>query len=109
MRDRGAKKWESSFMLPEHVKMLSDLWEEEKLVEKPLLDEQAFEQIGIIIRDSLDYTLDIKLTYWKNGRFEEVSGIVGRVDMQLKQVRIDLEDDDKEYIMLDSITAAERI
>lgn len=109
INDRGAKKWLSSFMLPEHVKMLSDLWKEQKLVEKPIIDEQEFEEIGIIIRDSLDYTLDIKLTYWKSGRFEVVTGIVGRVDMQLKQVRMDLEDDDIVFIMLDSITAAERI
>lgn len=108
IRDRGEKKW-TSIMIPEHVKMLRDLWDEQKLVEKPILDEQAFEQIGIVIMDSLKHTIDIKLTYWKNGRFEEVIGVVGRVDMQIKQVRMNLEDEEIEYIMLDNITAAERI
>lgn len=109
IRDRGAKKWETSFMLPEHNAMLHDLWEEQKRVEKPILDEQAFEQIGIIIMDSLKHTIEIKITYWENWRIEEVIGIVGKVDMQIKQIRMNLDNDEIRYIMLDSITAAERM
>ncbi|MDQ0220331.1 YolD-like family protein [Peribacillus cavernae] len=89
--------------------MLRDLWEEQKYIEKPILDEQAFEEIGIVLRDSHNYTLEIKLTLWKNWCFEEVTGIVGQVDYQLKRIRIDMENDDMEYILLDSITAAERM
>jgi hypothetical protein len=108
INDRGAKKWATSFMLPEHVAMLSKMVEEQKLVEKPILDEQEFEQIGMVIMDSLNHTLPVKVTYWQDGKFKIRTGIVDSVDMLIKEVKLELLNGDV-TIAIDSITAAERV
>ena len=80
IKDRGTIKW-TSLMLPEHVKTLRDWAAEDKLEKKPELDEQAFEQIGIVVMDSLNYTLPIRLTIWENGLFTTFTCIVVKVDL----------------------------
>lgn len=102
-------RWESSrMMLPEHVAALQHQKAENKKIPKPLLDEQALNEIGIVIMDSLRYTLDIKITYWLDGYFKEVIGTVSKVDMQLKQIKIESEDDYL-FLFIDNIIASERI
>jgi hypothetical protein len=39
LRDRGSKKWQSSFSIPEHVKMLKDLRNDYYKSPHPELDE----------------------------------------------------------------------
>ncbi|MGE6379996.1 YolD-like family protein, partial [Peribacillus muralis] len=51
-KDRGNIKWQSSFMLPEHVKFLRGWAEEDKFQTKPILDEQELDLISTIAMDS---------------------------------------------------------
>lgn len=79
IKDRGNKKW-VSIMLPEHVKMLRLLEQDSNKVPKPVLDEQEIEQIGNILMDSLNFTLDVKFSYWQSGYIKEFTGVVHRID-----------------------------
>ncbi|MDQ0220715.1 YolD-like family protein [Peribacillus cavernae] len=101
INDRGAKKW-TSIMLPEHVKLLSAWTEEQKLVEKPVLDEQELERIRILVMDSLNYTLPIRVVYWKDGLFTKRTGIVAKVDELNKLIKLDLLSGET-FIPIDSI------
>ena len=94
-------------MLPEHVKNLKDWAAEDKLENKPELDEQAFEQIGIVVMDSLNYTLPICLTIWENGLFTRFTCIVANVDMISRQLKLELPDD-MITVTLDSLVSVER-
>lgn len=43
--DRGTKKW-AAMMIPEHEKLLQQLWAEQDCEEIPILDEQQKEKIS---------------------------------------------------------------
>ncbi|MGV3267075.1 YolD-like family protein [Cytobacillus pseudoceanisediminis] len=109
IRDRGKKKWQSAFFLPEHVKMLKQIsYDDYKKQKKPQLDEQEFEEIGFVVMDSLNHTIPIKVTIWKDGFFQSITGIVDKVDMLMKNILFD-SDEGKRKIRIEEITAAERL
>ncbi|MDQ0219075.1 YolD-like family protein [Peribacillus cavernae] len=87
MRDRGSIKW-TSMMLPEHKKMLADLYEEQKHFTKPTLDEQKLEELNDIVRVALGHTLDVKVTFYRHQAFYSVKGQVAKIDELHKIVRI---------------------
>lgn len=107
IRDRGLIKWQGFFM-PEHVGMLKKNNKEDMKIKKPILDEQELEEIGIIVMDSLNYTLPIKVTTWQDGYFKNQSGVVDKVDYLMKFLLLETEND-KKQIMIKDITAVERI
>lgn len=69
IRDRGLKKWQAASFLPPQWTMLKGIYRDDTKVKKPILNEQQFEEIGIIVMESLNYTLPIKVTIWRNGFF----------------------------------------
>ncbi|RAK15460.1 YolD-like protein [Anoxybacillus vitaminiphilus] len=53
MRDRGNIKW-TGFLIPEHREMLKHLYEvNQHMVEKPLLDEQKFDELNEVIHKAM--------------------------------------------------------
>ena len=105
--DRGKKKWQFAFGMPEQVKMLRDLRREDNKQKKPQLDEQENEVIGIIVMESLNYTLPIKITVWNDGYFKSHIGFVDKVDQLMKYLILQT-NEDKLYLMIDDITSVER-
>ena len=102
--------WESSrIMLPEHVELLVQQKEDRKKVPKPIIDEQAFAEIGIVIMDALRHELEIQITTWKDGHFINHKGIVDRVDYQMKYILLLQDNDEFEHITISDIVAAERL
>ena len=107
IRDRGKIKWQSAFFMPEHVKMLNDIHEEGNKQKKPQLDEREAELISIIVMESLNYSLPVKVTTWKDGYFFEQYGIVNKLDQLMKYLLLE-KDKDMIRIMINCITAVER-
>ncbi|SEA54550.1 YolD-like protein [Thalassobacillus cyri] len=68
LRDRGTIKW-TSLMLPEHVKMVKEVWKEDERIEKPILDEQQAMEIGYTLRRSLADDLTIEVKYHNGFNF----------------------------------------
>lgn len=56
---------------------------EVELIKKPQLNEQVFKQNGIVVMESLNYTLPVRLTFWKIGKYITNIGIVAEVDRQM--------------------------
>ncbi|QVY60912.1 YolD-like family protein [Cytobacillus gottheilii] len=107
LRDRGLLKWQPAHFMPEHRKMLSDVDQDYYKQAKPQLDEQELEEIGIIVMESLNYTLEIKITIWQAGYFNDHIGIVSRVDYLMKYIFLEKEDENIKIMIVD-ITAVER-
>ena len=107
IRDRSKKKWQFAFGMPEQIKMLKNLQYEENKQKKPQLDEQAFESMGVKVIESLNYTLPIKITIWKDGYFKNYIGIIDKVDPLMKYILLQ-SDENTLCIMIDDITAVER-
>ena len=101
--------WESSrFMMPEHIHALKMHEYEKNKVEKPGLDEQELEEIGIVVMDSLRHELEVAIVYWEDGFFHNVVGSVDFVDMQQKRIRVRVEGE-KLYISIDCLKSVERV
>ncbi|MBP3041645.1 YolD-like family protein [Bacillaceae bacterium Marseille-Q3522] len=103
-------KWESSrFMLPEHIEMLLDRKEEQKKSPMPEIDEQEFEMISRTISGCMEQKSKLSIVYWKRGFFEKVVGTVHSVDLQLKRLRVDIDEVEVEYIPLAHVVSAEQV
>ncbi|GIO28403.1 YolD-like family protein [Ornithinibacillus bavariensis] len=100
--DRGSIKW-TSLMLPEHVELLKKIWNEDKKVVKPMLDEQELETINRRVIEANQNNEEVRITYFESGKIIEVQCIISKLD-QLNQVII-LQDLNKEkhYIPFTSI------
>jgi len=107
IRDRGKLKWQSAFFMPEHVKLLKNLYSNANKQRKPQLDEQEYETIGIIVMESLNYSLPIKVTVWNEGYFEEHIGIVDKVDELMKYLILQT-NNNKLHLIIDDIISVER-
>ncbi|GAB3801050.1 YolD-like family protein [Virgibacillus kimchii] len=59
VNDRGNIKW-TSLMLPEHVQLIKEMWEEDDKKEKPILDEQQIEEIIMKLRMALHDNLTVE-------------------------------------------------
>lgn len=106
---RGNLLWESSRMfLPEHKQALFERKERLKKISKPELDEQELEEIGIVVMDSLHHELDIVVTYWKDGFFEDIECVVDRVDTELKRIKLKVRDGYR-YVDLDCLMGVVRV
>ena len=75
VNDRGTKKW-TSLMLPEHVKMLEDMYKEMDHKEKPVLDEQQIEENSFKLQSVLEYKLEVRVRYFVDYDFETIEGSV---------------------------------
>lgn len=100
--------WESSrMMLPEHVTALHQANFEDKKVEKPVIDEQLWDEFSMMFSEAMEYKKRLKITIWKNGFFEDITGWLHNIDLQLKRLRLDLDEIDVDYINLEDIIAVE--
>ncbi|MBS4191727.1 YolD-like family protein [Bacillus sp. FJAT-49705] len=108
IRDRGLIKWQPAHFMPEHRKLLNGLNYDDNKCKKPELDEQKLEEIGIVVMDSLNHTLPVKVTTWQDGYLRFHEGIISKVDYLMKCMILET-NNGNEKIMINDITAVERI
>ncbi|TCP24503.1 YolD-like protein [Scopulibacillus darangshiensis] len=84
VKDRGTIKW-TSLMLPEHMTALRQWKADYKKIEKPILDEQEYEEIDRVLCDAMGEALPVIVDYYKNGFIEQLVGFAQRYD-QLNKV-----------------------
>ncbi|MED4353558.1 YolD-like family protein [Schinkia azotoformans] len=87
IKDRGAIKW-TAMMLPEHVEMLRKDWKEDTKIGKPAIDEQALEEIELIIKEAKYHSKDLVITYWQDGEFKTVVGQIWSINENSKLIRV---------------------
>lgn len=86
--DRGNKKW-TSIMMPEHIKMLNQMWEEQEYKKKPILDEQQITENNLMLQDALENNLKISIKHFHNHDFEFTEGFIQEVDINKKIIVIE--------------------
>lgn len=87
IRDRGNIKW-SSMMLPEHVKLLKEYNKNLKKVEKPILDEQKYEEFNEIMARALNENLILTFTYYEKGEVKKLRGNIHSIDYLKREMKI---------------------
>ncbi|QAS52783.1 YolD-like family protein [Halobacillus litoralis] len=85
-RDRGTLKW-TSLMLPEHVEMIKQVWKEDVRIEKPILDEQQWEEIGYSLQRALKNGLSVEIQYHNGFDISKIKVKVLKLDSQMKGVK----------------------
>ena len=85
--DRGMKKWHG-FMMPEHISDIKEMWLDGEREKKPILDEFQLKEIDEKLTAAQEFSLLLVFDLWFDGFFEEVEGIVHKVDILNKVVWI---------------------
>lgn len=79
-KDRGNIKWDA-IMLPEHVEMLKDVFNEEEYKEKPILDEQQIMEINATLQNALENDLTVQIKYFADHDVHIIEGKLLTVDL----------------------------
>ncbi|WP_010094532.1 YolD-like family protein [Ornithinibacillus scapharcae] len=79
VHDRGSIKW-TSLMLPEHVELLKSIWNEDKKIKKPVLDEQEIEVLNMLLIEAYEEKQPITITYYKNHQLLSIKGQIIKLD-----------------------------
>lgn len=87
-RDRGNIKW-NAMMLPEHVKYLREWQAEDKIEQRPEIDEWTLQQFAELIQQAYTHQLVIELVVWKHTKTERIQGLIDRYDTNKAAVHID--------------------
>lgn len=87
IKDRGMKKW-AGMMLTEHVHLLKQYNEEQSKVLRPELDEWDLDIIQENIEIALKTKVDTKIKRWVNGEFLFNRGIVEKVDLKRRIIKL---------------------
>jgi hypothetical protein len=75
-----------AFMMPEHVKGLKKLMNEDKKQPRPLLDETQIEEMERLLHQSLDLGHFIEVTTWRDGFFNKRVCKVTKVNLIAKTI-----------------------
>ncbi|GAA0461959.1 YolD-like family protein [Alkalibacillus silvisoli] len=101
--DRGSVKW-ASLMLPEHVEALQHIWQESEREQPPTLDEQQLEEHLFYLSQAYEEQLTVKINYFKNRQYKEVTGNVMYWSHEQQSIRLQTDhDDEREWIKLKHI------
>ncbi|MGJ9458698.1 YolD-like family protein [Oceanobacillus sp. CF4.6] len=88
MNDRGSIKW-TAMMLPEHIQLLKDMWEQKEYKEKPILDEQQLEEINMKLHLAIHNNLTAEITYYAEHDFKIRNGKLFKIDTRQGFIKID--------------------
>ncbi|MEK5270553.1 YolD-like family protein [Aeribacillus sp. FSL K6-8394] len=87
IQDRGGIKW-TAMMLPEHVKLLREYNESLDKVEKPVLDEQKYEEFNEVICEAMEENITLQFTYYQKGEIKKLVGNIHYIDQLKRELRI---------------------
>jgi hypothetical protein len=81
------KKWQGFFM-PETIKMVKDLGEDDNKSPKPHLDETKIEGMERLLSENMATNILLEITTWTNGFFTSCVGFGIKVDTLNKRIQI---------------------
>ncbi|AIF42145.1 YolD-like family protein [Virgibacillus sp. SK37] len=87
VNDRGNIKW-TSIMMPEHINLLKQIWEEKDHKKKPVLDEQQVNEINMKLQLAIHNDLNIIIEYYKDHDYHKINGKLKNVDSMRKFLQL---------------------
>jgi hypothetical protein len=91
IQDRGKKKWQFAFGMPELIKAQRNLWIDQERMKKPIIDEYEKEEFDQRICYAMEYNLTVKVTIWTDGFTSNITGRIHYLDPISYQLRIELQ------------------
>ena len=105
-KDRGTMKW-SSLMLPEHVEILQELWQEDRYEKKPTIDEQQMEWNEQLLQEAYINQSLIQVTHYNAGTYHKERLRVMYMEPSTRSIRFTDQQDDRKYISIEKILQIE--
>lgn len=88
INERGTKKW-VSLMMPEHISLLKDMWEETEHKKKPILDEQQLLEIDMKLQCAIHNDLIVIIKYFEDHNYQTKRGKLLEISSLKKAVQLD--------------------
>ncbi|UOQ47628.1 YolD-like family protein [Gracilibacillus caseinilyticus] len=104
MNDRGNIKW-ASLMLPEHVKMLQDFFEEEDTVDPSILSEDDSAEMEHTIQEAIHTSAAIEIDFKDNGTYKKTVGTIIKADLIGRQLNLLTAQNNKLKLRFDQIVS----
>ncbi|MFB4472130.1 YolD-like family protein [Oceanobacillus caeni] len=79
VNDRGSIKW-TSIMMPEQIQLLNEYWKTTEYKQRPILDEQELEELGIKLQMAIHNNLTVEVKYYMDHDYKTVKGKLSKVD-----------------------------
>src|SRR5690625_1948732 len=106
LKDRGTIKW-TSLMLPEHVALLKEMWQEDTHLEKPIVDEQELLLINERILASFHQNESICINVYEAKNIQAYKGTVVQMDHSNQTITLLLTNDVKKVIHAPTIISTD--
>jgi hypothetical protein len=103
IRDRGVKKWQGAFFMPEQAKMHREVWRDDQRQAKPVLDDYQTEEFDLRIKYAMEYRHAVRLTVWDDGFTTDYTGRIHRVDPITHVLRIETKPGEYERIQFEDV------
>lgn len=87
INDRGRMKW-VSLMIPQHKKLIADMYLAENYQKQPILDEQKIHEINEILFEALNENKTVLMEIFINKRTKNLKGIISKVDTLTQTLKI---------------------
>ena len=86
-RDRGNIKW-NAMMLPEHVKYLREWQAEDKIEQRPEVDEWTLQQFADLLQQAYTHHLYVEIVVWQQTRTKQMVGYIDRFEPNKATIRM---------------------
>jgi hypothetical protein len=103
IRDRGKKKWQGAFFMPEHVKMLHHLGTDYYRTAKPQLDESQYEEFDERMEQAFTGHEVVTAVVWQNGFTHEYTGMLTTVDVLKRQFKLEVSPNVYQVVRFDEL------
>lgn len=90
-------------MLPEHVKLLREYNESLDKIEKPVLDEQKYEEFNEVVCGAMEKKMALQFTYYQKGEMKQLVGNIHCIDYLKGELRIGDNLAEKQILKLEDI------
>ncbi|MBU7595932.1 YolD-like family protein [Metabacillus halosaccharovorans] len=102
LKDRSLKKW-APFIMPEHKGLINSAFKESEKVKKPILDDYQIQEINTILVCSIQDQIEVKLTLWFDGFFEEIQPVlITKIDPYTRRLYV-LYKDNHQHFSFDAL------
>lgn len=102
LKDRGTIKW-TSLMLPEHVELLQEMWEETEKINKPILDPQELEQLNKQLIQAYNENFSIAISIYENGSIKKIHGTIKSLCPDQNQIHLQVQNDMEKIVNFDHV------
>lgn len=97
LRDRGTIKW-TSLMLPEHVELLKEMWQEDANVQKPELDSQEIDIMNQRLSHACHYKIPVRLSIYDAGDIMKVTGHIKQINTYAETIQLGYDINDERIV-----------